>query len=788
VVTFSDNTSQEDFSEVEPYSFNYWEELNKRFSSAKPIRSVELRIIVDGKARGVFIDDCYLRRSDDAFMHMAPQVISASVAPQAIIAGEYVTLTAAVGADMPAGSKIIGQWSSNLEGQLGSPVEAVTAAFTGPQGRSRAVLTISQKLAQEGEHNLCFTARDSFGYDDLTVVKLLVLQPACVIAPAAGTSLIDSAGSLKPLSGVVRFKTNITGLGALGAAVTVEAKLLADNKTQGTVGSSSLWVEQSLDTAKVRNGIVDVQAVIRIKVQRAGSQVSFGPYYSNVLQVYINDPAKKNVLAVITASPLEGQSPFEVQFDGAYSFASQGKVITGYKWDFGDRSGSTQAAPSRVFSSNQAKPYTYTVKLTVKDSLPSEDTAEVPITVQPEALVRQFKCAYKAALAGEDVPLEAELSAFSGDTINIEISSDLEPGAAIRFQEKIPGAASGLFVAKRKITRTVRFSREGTHTLTLKAVNSYGSAAEMKTVVKVASLPQTVALIISNLPEQRGALCPAGTFKYGELVRFKVDNGILKTFLESGEYEISGGAIVFSEQSSPETAALTVPVTGLEFSVESYRITRLIPGDNIAVRAQVRGLVLQRKGASQGLAALNSSSADFRVTVNDCAGDPPLPPLPQGEELFELALGRDQTTLNSGYPTFPQDIVPGDNTPFTFSCIPKEENAELYQKFNNGELRYMGMDLMIISDYWPVQIIRNNMLAPVDHDPPYTEAEFEQSNRYRMRYIRPSRELWNFIAGMRSQNLTRCDLYLQCKVYLEDAAGRKWFALTDKKRFVIQKT
>lgn len=86
--------------------------------------------------------------------------------------------------------------------------------------------------------------------------------------------------------------------------------------------------------------------------------------------------------AVIGASG----SGLTVNFTGSGSTASGGATITGYAWNFGDGSTSTQANPSKTYAS----PGTYDVTLTVTDSMGATSApASRSVTVSAQVFVAQ---------------------------------------------------------------------------------------------------------------------------------------------------------------------------------------------------------------------------------------------------------------------------------------------------------------------------------------------------------------------------------------------------------------
>ncbi|NND16746.1 MAG: PKD domain-containing protein, partial [Eudoraea sp.] len=105
-------------------------------------------------------------------------------------------------------------------------------------------------------------------------------------------------------------------------------------------------------------------------------------------------------VAVISATPLSGEAPLDVNFTGSNSTDDTG--VVSYAWDFGDGAVSTSADPSHTFTSAGD----FNVDLTVTDGAGLSDTTSVTISVT-EATTNQPPVAVINAtpLSGE-YPLE----------------------------------------------------------------------------------------------------------------------------------------------------------------------------------------------------------------------------------------------------------------------------------------------------------------------------------------------------------------------------------------------
>jgi len=85
-------------------------------------------------------------------------------------------------------------------------------------------------------------------------------------------------------------------------------------------------------------------------------------------------------VAVIKADQYYGPSPLSVQFDASESFDSNLPLVK-YEWDFGDGQSSSEANPPHTFTASNGQPTSFTVTLTVEDSLGARNTAEAIVSL-----------------------------------------------------------------------------------------------------------------------------------------------------------------------------------------------------------------------------------------------------------------------------------------------------------------------------------------------------------------------------------------------------------------------
>jgi len=108
-----------------------------------------------------------------------------------------------------------------------------------------------------------------------------------------------------------------------------------------------------------------------------GGNKSFTPPFSGDAALYLGKGGKP--VAVINADPTVGYSPLTVNFDGTYSYDSDGGTIVSYQWDF-ENDGvvdDTSATASHEYNAVD----TYTAKLTVTDNNGLEGSSTITIAV-----------------------------------------------------------------------------------------------------------------------------------------------------------------------------------------------------------------------------------------------------------------------------------------------------------------------------------------------------------------------------------------------------------------------
>jgi PKD repeat protein len=98
---------------------------------------------------------------------------------------------------------------------------------------------------------------------------------------------------------------------------------------------------------------------------------------------YDNEGASLPPVAVIKANPQSGQAPLTVNFNGtgSYDGDENGYAITGYSWEFGDGTSSTESKPQHTYNTVGI----YQVTLTVTDNENKTGSETMAINVTPSS-------------------------------------------------------------------------------------------------------------------------------------------------------------------------------------------------------------------------------------------------------------------------------------------------------------------------------------------------------------------------------------------------------------------
>lgn len=168
-------------------------------------------------------------------------------------------------------------------------------------------------------------------------------------------------------------------------------------------------------------------------------------------------------VVLITATPLAGNPPLEVSFDGSDSFSPKGDIVK-WDWEFGD--GNTDEGETAIHTYEQSG--LYIVKLIVEDVIgqTASDSIEIRVNMPPVAL---FTVAPESGDAPLDITVNA-INSFDPDGFIVSYDWDFGDGTVIE---------NGDVVEEHTYTDT------GDYTITLTVTDNDGATADVSTNIFV---------------------------------------------------------------------------------------------------------------------------------------------------------------------------------------------------------------------------------------------------------------------------------------------------------------
>jgi len=191
--------------------------------------------------------------------------------------------------------------------------------------------------------------------------------------------------------------------------------------------------------------------------------------------------------ASCSASPAEGEIPFEVTFTGS---VSGGTAPYTYSWNFGDGQSSSSQNPSHTYSSAG----TYTVTLTITDSTTTQASASITITAQTQISALAASCT--ASPTSGDIPLIVNFTGTAAGGIS-----------PYTYSWKFGDGSSS---SSQNPAHT--YSSAGTYTITLTVTDSAASQATASTEVTTSASVHEVT--VPDTPEGPSTGAPGVSYTY----------------------------------------------------------------------------------------------------------------------------------------------------------------------------------------------------------------------------------------------------------------------------------
>ena len=219
-------------------------------------------------------------------------------------------------------------------------------------GMTSSEIAPSVTFSQVGEFLVKLTVTDEGGLTNESTLTITVNAPADNQPPTA-------VAQADPVEGTAPLTVSFDGVGS-----TDDNGIVAYSWDFGN-GQSSNQSETSFVFDEP--GIYDVELTVFD---------AEGLSDRDIVQIIVNNPSGNEApVSRISANPLTGNAPLQVEFGGSGSTDDVG--IVSYRWDFADGGAGTNVNETYIFNN----PGVYMVTLTVEDNTGLTDTATVEITV-----------------------------------------------------------------------------------------------------------------------------------------------------------------------------------------------------------------------------------------------------------------------------------------------------------------------------------------------------------------------------------------------------------------------
>ncbi|WP_374311544.1 PKD domain-containing protein [Microbacterium sp.] len=340
---------------------------------------------------------------------------------------------------------------SLVAGQTRAPALAATAA----DDLSASLVFSADKVANGGGLHFSYVVHKSAaGEYRLKVRTLATGAVQASLTKVVGTT--ETTFATQTLTGYTytagaKLRVRLETEGA-GASTTLRGKVWADGTTE-----PAGWTVTGSDSVASLQGAGQVGVVAY-----ATGTVTNAPVVVSVDDIRVTSLGAGQPHAAPVAVIGANSTGLTTAFDGTGSTASGGATITGYAWDFGDGTTSTEAKPTHTYAAGS-----YTAKLVVTDST---GAASAPKTV--------------AITAAHANPVASFTASGSGLTLSVNGSgSQAFDGATLthswNWGDGTP-AGSGA-------TASHAYAAAGTYTVTLTVTDSLGAAATASQAVTVTS-------------------------------------------------------------------------------------------------------------------------------------------------------------------------------------------------------------------------------------------------------------------------------------------------------------
>jgi PKD repeat protein len=320
---------------------------------------------------------------------------------------------------------------------VGDTITSTTWNFgdgSAPVFTAAAPATTSHTFTTPGVHTVTLTAVDSLG--NLTTVSHPVAigaAPTAAFAPSPAAALVNAA---------ITFAGSGSSDANPGGSITGYSWNFGDGSAAGTGAT--------VQHAYAASGSYTVTLTVADSLGLTGT-------VSHVVK------AGRSPTAAFTPAAASGGAPFSVTFAATGSSdPNPGGSIAGYSWNFGDGSApGTGPTPSHAF----AHVGSYTVKLTVIDSLGFAASVSHPVLVLPKAIIRVLT---RHPRAGKKVGFKGSSSADPGGRIVAYSWSFGDGHRSSRAKTSHTYAKAGTYRVKLTVADTSGLQASVTHTVVVR--------------------------------------------------------------------------------------------------------------------------------------------------------------------------------------------------------------------------------------------------------------------------------------------------------------------------------
>jgi PKD repeat protein len=338
--------------------------------------------------------------------------------------------------------------------------------------------------------------------------------------------------------------------------------------------------------------------------------VDAGQAYAYVDYNYDDDNVTP--VADAAASPLSGEAPLTVRFDGTGSYDTDGGIAS-WNWNFGDGAGGSGGVVDHTYT----EAGTYNAILTVTDDRGAADQAAVVIEVLPDPA----RAIHVDAIEGSIVTLSGGKAARVVVTIT-DPYSGATAGAAVQgsWSGLVGGSASGVTGPDGKISFTSsKTKKSGVITFTVTAVSKSGYTYDPSQNTATGISISTDAPV-NQKPVAVAAAAPASgaaplAVDFNGSGSYDSDGAIVSYFWNFGDGGTAAVATAAHTYAAEGTYTAVLTVTDNQGATDSDTVLITVGSSGPVLKAYVADIVMSI--SSKGV----NSEALARVTIR-AAGNP----------------------------------------------------------------------------------------------------------------------------------------------------------------------